>query len=739
MSDQGVIGLSTARARPRDAAAPLYVLFFFSGFPALLYQLVWQRALFRLFGVNVESVTIVVTAFMVGLGLGALAGGALSKRDKVKLLPLLAVIEGLTALFGLVSLGLFERVGEWALGAPLALSAVVALGLVLVPTMLMGATLPLLAGHLTRKAGAAGAAVGQLYYVNTLGAGAACLAGMALIFPFTGMRASVLIAAAVNVCVALGALVLHRRESAAAAPLAAPAAPARRGLLPFATVTALAALGGFVSLSYEIFFFRAQSYASGGSASAFAATLCAFLVGIASGSRHAADLCGRPDAPRRVLRVLLAACAFAALYLPALRLGAAVDGLAVGISALFVFLIARAWGMLLPFLAELGVAADEDAGRRIAWLYLANIVGSASGSILTGFVLMDHLSLVGIAQALAAAGLACVLLLSAALPRDSAGFGRERLAAAALAASVLAIPALSAGLLEKLQFGARPLGDLPFKRVIENKSGVIAVDANGAVWGHGMYDGVFNTDIMHDANGVVRPFALSLLHPAPKKVLMIGLASGSWARVIASNPHVEELTVVEINPGYRQLVSEQPEVASVLSDPKVRLVVDDGRRWLALNKDARFDAIVSNTTWHFRANVTNLLSAEFIALARSRLAPGGIFFFNTTESARVQKTACEADPRGLRFANHMAVGRDAAAPSAQRWRDTLLAYRIDGRAVFDRADPAQMAALDDLVSAYGAPGPRLESCASILARTATLASVTDDNMGAEWRKALGLE
>src|SRR2546428_9398712 len=82
----------------------LCVLFFFSGFPALIYQLTWQRALFRIFGVNMESVTIVVTAFMLGLGLGSLAGGWLSRRSRVPLLVLLAVIELASAAFGAVSL-----------------------------------------------------------------------------------------------------------------------------------------------------------------------------------------------------------------------------------------------------------------------------------------------------------------------------------------------------------------------------------------------------------------------------------------------------------------------------------------------------------------------------------------------------------------------------------------------------------------------------------------------------------
>ncbi|TMH58870.1 MAG: spermidine synthase, partial [Betaproteobacteria bacterium] len=137
-------------------------MFFFSGFPALIYQLVWQRALFRIFGVNIESVTIVVTAFMLGLGLGSLVGGWLSKRRDIPLLPLLAAIELLTAAFGTLSLGIFERVGTLVLGMPLPLTAAVALALVLVPTLLMGATLPILVSHLARRSGNVGSSVGLL-------------------------------------------------------------------------------------------------------------------------------------------------------------------------------------------------------------------------------------------------------------------------------------------------------------------------------------------------------------------------------------------------------------------------------------------------------------------------------------------------------------------------------------------------------------------------------------------------
>jgi MFS family permease len=201
-------------ATPARAFAPprirfLCLLFFFSGFPALIYQLVWQRSLFRIFGVNSESVTVVVTAFMLGLGLGSLCGGWISRRSNVQPLLLLGVIELATAAFGLVSLQIFEQVGALVADLPLSALAVINLALVLLPTLLMGATLPILVAYLARMSGQIGGAVGTLYFVNTLGAGTACLVCAILIFPHLGMHAANMIAAGINIAVGLGAIAAH--------------------------------------------------------------------------------------------------------------------------------------------------------------------------------------------------------------------------------------------------------------------------------------------------------------------------------------------------------------------------------------------------------------------------------------------------------------------------------------------------------------------------------------------------
>ncbi len=731
----------------------LCVLFFLSGFPALIYQLTWQRALFRIFGVNIESVTIVVTAFMLGLGIGSLAGGWLSRHRGIALLPLLAVIELATGAFGLVSLAIFDEVGTFTAGLPLVLTGMVTLALVIVPTLLMGATLPLLVSHLVRRSGNVGSAVGLLYYVNTLGAGAACLACTVLIFPFLGMQGAVYVAVAMNGAVAAGALLAHwwERRDPRFAPMMAPSSLiARVPMLGRNAVLALAAAGGFVSLSYEIFFFRTVSYASGSSATAFAATLSAFLVGIASGSRQAGQNCAtlsREEAMRRAVGGLMAANLLGLSFLPLLGQFAWLDRGIIGVAVLMVFLVARCWGALLPYLAELGIAADGRAGMQTALLYLGNILGSATGAILTGFVLMDHIGLIGIAVTLVGAGLVCAVLLVAALeiPRWQK-FLRASFAGALGLLAVVAIPTFSGRVLENLQWKGAPDAK-PLVQVLENRSGIITVDAAGTVFGHGMYDGKFNTDLKADSNGIVRPYALSLFHPAPRHVLMIGLSSGSWAQVFANNPDVASLTVVEINPGYLKLVAQAPEVASVLNNPKVNVVTDDGRRWLHLHRDEKFDAIVSNTTWHFRANVTNLISAEFLELIKGHLEPGGIFFYNTTGADRVQRTGCLGFAHGARFTNHMVVSDAPISWNFARWRRTLEAYRIDGKPVFDTRRAEDRAVLDHLMAMEASLKPGMagdlqrpiEPCPDILARTAGMRVVTDDNMGSEWRYFLGLD
>jgi len=194
----------------------LYVVFLISGFAALLYQIVWQRSLYAIYGINIESVTMVVTAFMLGLGLGSLAGGAISKNPQRPALLLFSVVELGIGTFGVVSLPLFHAVGRLTLAMPPAATGAVTFLLVLVPTLLMGGTLPLLVGHLVRASGNVGKSVGALYFVNTLGSALAASAAPLWMMGTFGQTNTVRFAAALNLLVSAGTYALYRRRAQSA-------------------------------------------------------------------------------------------------------------------------------------------------------------------------------------------------------------------------------------------------------------------------------------------------------------------------------------------------------------------------------------------------------------------------------------------------------------------------------------------------------------------------------------------
>ncbi len=186
----------------------ILVVFLLSGFAALVYQVAWQRALFRIYGIDSASVTVIVTAFMLGLGLGSLVGGELSR--KAPPLPLFAAFELGIGLFGFWSLDLFDAAGSVTLGLSHLATGLVTFGLVLVPTTLMGATLPLLVAHETRLSGNVGRSVGILYCVNTTGAALACFAAAWILLGGLGLALTTRVAAGLNVLLAAAVLLLLR-------------------------------------------------------------------------------------------------------------------------------------------------------------------------------------------------------------------------------------------------------------------------------------------------------------------------------------------------------------------------------------------------------------------------------------------------------------------------------------------------------------------------------------------------
>ena len=736
-------------ARPGTQAglgkmAWIYGLFFVSGCPALIYQIVWQRALFAIYGVNIQSVTIVVAAFMLGLGIGSLLGGWISRIERLPALPVFGCIELCIGAYGLASLRVFHLAGAYTAGASLGAVAVLAFLLVLIPTVLMGGTLPFLVAHFVRVSGNVGSAVGMLYCVNTLGSAFACMLCARFLMNAMGESGSVSVAAALNIAVGLTAFLLafgtpqRQREATEASEERAPEGK----LLAFPVALLLAGLCGFISLSYEIVWYRAYSFVTATRASAFALLLAAYLEGIAVGSLFSKAMCMRvamkTDTRLRMVGGLVMAanlCGFLVVPLMA-RIVQHVHYL---MSLPMVAVSAGLLGALFPLTTHLAVAPDGRAGSRTSLLYLANIIGSTGGTALVGFVLMDYWSMRGISVFLLVVGLALGGAIYASTlqgVRRTAAWGGA--AAAALAGIVSAGPLFDLTY-ERMLFKSNYAAGYRFAHLLESKSGVVAVGPDGTVFGGGVYDGRFHTSLVDDTNGLLRAYAISAFHPAPKEVLMVGLASGSWAQVIANNPAVEHMTIVEISPDYLKLIPQYPEVASILQNPKVTIEIDDGRRWLFRHQERRFDLVVINTTFNWRAHVTNLLSVEFLQLVRRHLRDGGVFYYNTTGSEEVLVTGTSQFRYALRVVNFLALSDRPIQVDKEAWRRALVSYRVDGKPVLDMTRPLDRARLEQVLatadSLNGTADPAsgtMEYGPTIRARCRGKRIITDDNMGTEW-------
>jgi predicted membrane-bound spermidine synthase len=587
-----------------------------------------------------------------------------------------------------------------------------------------------------------GLSVSRLYFANTFGSAIACYLCATSLMRTFGQSGSVTLAACLNTLVGAFAYIYGRRPQAGSAAVKeffqAPAGDQPALSLPKALL--LAALSGFLALGFEIVWFRVYSLASADRAPAFALLLATYLAGIAAGAYLCEKFTQRagPQIVIRTMGVLLLAAGALSPFLAPLVGYLAHKEVSYLWSAPAFFVVAAMTGSVLPLLCQLSVAANREAGRHVSLIYAANIGGSVAGSLGIGFVWLQYYGLRAVCLQLAALGVAAGMLV---LLLISGRASWKPLWTFTLAAAGGALILAAAGsyhlLFEKLVFGKRPESAIPFSHVVENRNGTICVTEDAAVFGEGVYDGYFNIDPGHDVNLIVRAFAVTGLHPAPKRMLMIGLASGSWGQIFANDPRVSQFDIVEINPGYVQLIRQYPMVRSLLQNRKVNLFIDDGRRWLIAHPQQRYDLIVANSTYHWRNHSTTLLSREFFQLIRPHLNPGGIYYFNTTESDETMATALTVFPYGMRILNFLAVSDSPITLDRAAWLQNLSTFRIDGRPSFNSATPEGkllLAAYGALADTLQAP-PRflgLEGNESLHARLGRLRLITDDNMGREW-------
>jgi len=614
----------------------VYVLFFLSGFSALVYQVVWQRLLSTVFGVTVYATSTVLAAFMAGLALGSLLGGRLADRSR-RPLRLFAMAEagvGLAAaatpaalaLAVSVYAALYERFGLSVAGLTF-IRLACSFGLLLVPTTFMGATLPLIVAACRRSDARLGSRVALLYSLNTLGAFAgALLAGYRLVGTL-GLTGTVRLGVALNLAVALVAVVLDvrgTREAALASRAPEPDyAAAGPSLSRAQGALLLAAFGasGFVALGLEVVWFRMLLAYLPTTTYAFTTMLATVLAGIGLGGLIAARMKPAGDGELSRLGTLLIAAGVAGVWSANIlartyAAGWRTSGL---IQACIVALLPATtlMGVTYPRALALWAQSSSRVGWRIGAFSAVNLAGGIVGALLAGFAVVPGLGaragLVALCAASAAAGI--VLAVS--------GSPRARLTPALLVlagvAGALTLPDPWVASLAR-----RHPGHTPIWRA-EGTQATVAV--------HHTSDGgrVLYIDGIHQASDDAETLALHrriglaplLLHPQPRRALVIGLAGGATPGVLAIDPDVR-MDIVELSAEVVRASDFFRDVnGGLLRRPNVHLAVDDGRNHLLLRGE-HYDVITADLVQPFHAGAGNLYSVEYFRLCRRALTPNGM-------------------------------------------------------------------------------------------------------------------
>jgi len=638
--------------RPFFAAG---LLFLFSGASSLAYEVVWVKALSLHLGNSAWSIATVIASFMAGLGLGSAWAGR--RADQlIRPLRTYALLELGIALFGAVSLPILETVAGllsplYALnddhfGIFVAAQFLLSFLMLVLPTFLMGASLPVLVAAVAQEA-AFRKGVSLLYGINTLGAALGTLGTGLFLIPALGLGHSVWGAVAVGVLVALGAFLLDRHMGARV--VAVPMGRSQHGAqAPRLLLVALAVVG-CLGILYQIAWTRLLLPVVGSSTYAFTIILTTVLFGIGVGSLLVAVPRFRESSCWQAVAIAMGvgSCSvlaglFAINELPQMFVAMAratgdstwllfvVQGL---LTASIVFVPACSMGAALP----LGIAAWRSevgaAGRAVGGIYAANTAGAIVGSLLTGFVLLPQFGATESIQLGAVLGLVVAAVL---LFRDREVSRRRRslwlgVFIAGGAALLVALPEadianLQRGVFRRVQGSgelAPPKTALLYAREGHHATVTVFRTPNSTVLKvNGKADASTGADV--DTQYLLGHLPM-FLHPEPQRVCIIGYGSGATAYAASTHAGVEAVDVVEIE---RAVVDASTYFESInhgiLNDPRVRLYMEDGRNFLR-HRQNRYDVIVSEPSNPWIAGVSSLFTTEFYRMVQMRLRPGGLF------------------------------------------------------------------------------------------------------------------
>lgn len=640
----------------------LYVALFLSGAAALVHQATWGRMLHRVFGVGDLAVATVLAAFFLGLGLGSWAGGRWGARARRPALTY-ALLEAGIGAYALASVWLIPRVhsvyasvgADASFGALTFVRLLLALAILLPPTILMGATLPILVAVVADREGGWSGPATRFYATNTFGAMLGAAATGLWLVPTLGARAAIMVAATGSI--AGGALVLAawwQSSPREPDPVPAERPPAEPGAPHLAV--ALAALAGVAALAGEVLWTRVLRMILQGTTQAFSIMLANYLAGIAIGSVVANRLLVRGGRPARlfgVTQALLATLVVVAMmatpHLPRVMalmqrssdLDPTETWVILVVSSLLLLPLAIVLGTSIPLAWRLAGQRAEDAPRYAGRVLAANTLGGLVGSLLAGFALVPLLGME--VSLLSVAGLH-VLAASVSFQHDAAGKRGWRVVA--FAAPLLVGAAV---------LSTRPSIDIPFLLDARHDPTHAIIEGPGEPWsapvlfleeGRNTTVSVLSRDddtlrLFNDGRpesgfGSAEPgfgVELAVLGSLPtlfaerrERAMVVGLGAGHTTTVLLAGPWAR-IDVVELEGSVvdaARMLHEQRGKPFPLDDERTHLIVDDARARMVLSPPDSYDAIVSQPSHPWLAGSSALYTIEFFEEARRVLRPGGV-------------------------------------------------------------------------------------------------------------------
>jgi spermidine synthase len=652
------------------------VCFVLSGATGLIYEVLWARMLGLVFGATTLAVSTVLAAFMGGLALGSALAGRLAARIKRPLQAYGRMEIGIAA-YAIMVPYLFHWVDTlyvliWQQFHPgffvfslwrFALSCL----LLLIPTTLMGATLPVLSAALIKSTGRDANSVTRLYACNLAGAILGTVAAGFVLLPMLGVRATILFAAAMNVLV--GALAVFAERQAGQLPSSATSSDDAAVESAITKVEGrrfwlfCALASGFVTIGTQVSWTRMLTMIIGSSTYAFSIVVALFLIGLAGG----AWIVGRANFSAKLRGTILKVEVITAisLYISLLvvnRIPFLLVSLGmrfqvaswVGLlflqilsAALLILVPALLMGMVMPMVLVWASANKDRAVSLVGRSYAINTIGAIAGAFITGFVLIPKTST---KFTLLFSAAVCLMVAGSAYQTDEAATEPALKRGLAYAGSVVAIivlfimaPPMN---LADLSIGAY---DSLIRVLAQSREGLQDNTNSAASATHQllMYqEGPTSTVTVRKDQGTIsmaingRTNASDSVYDMPTQVmlaqvpvlvapklnngLVIGFATGVSVGAMLQS-QIKEVTCVELEPAtingsrYFDHVNNQP-----LADPRVKLIIDDARTYLRVTPN-HYDIIMSEPSHPWVPGVANLFTQEFFEMGRERLADQGIF------------------------------------------------------------------------------------------------------------------